>query len=76
MVTVDNRLHVLTADVVADSGGKATVSIKPNLAAATTAASVAYVRNPYAVVTMTEAPTVSVEPGPIYRVSFNAEETY
>ena len=76
MVTVDERLYVLTADVVADSGGKAVVSVKPNLAAATTAASVAYVQNPYAVVTMTEAPTVSVEPGPIYRVAFNAEEVY
>lgn len=76
MLTIDGRLHILTADVVADIGGKAVVSVKPNLAAATTAASVAYVQNPYAVVTMTEAPTVSVEPGPIYRVSFNAEEVY
>lgn len=76
MLTIDGRLHILTADVVADIGGKAVVSIKPNLAAATTAASVAYVQNPYAVVAMTEAPTVSVEPGPIYRVSFNAEEVY
>lgn len=76
MLTIDERLYTLTADVVADSGGKAVVSVKPNLAAATTAASVAYVQNPYAVVTMTEAPTVSVEPGPIYRVSFNAEEVY
>ena len=76
MLTIDGRLHILTADVVADIGGKAVVSIKPNLAATTTAASVAYVQNPYAVVAMTEAPTVSVEPGPIYRVSFNAEEVY
>ena len=76
MVTIGERLYVATADVVADASGNATVSVKPNLAAATTAASVAYVQNPYAVVTMTEAPTVSVEPGPIYRVSFNAEEVY
>jgi len=76
MVTVDERLYVLTADVVADSGGNATVSVKPNLAAATTAASVAYVQRPYALVTMTDPPSVSVEPGPIYRVAFNAEEVY
>lgn len=76
MVTIDERLYVLTADVVADASGNGVVSVKPNLAAATTAASVAYVQNPYAVVAMTEAPTVSVEPGPIYRVSFNAEEVY
>ena len=76
MVTIGERLYVATADVVADASGNATVSVKPNLAAATTAASVAYVQRPYAVVTMTEAPTVSIEPGPIYRVAFNAEEVY
>ena len=76
MLTIDERLYTLTADVVADSGGKAVVSVKPNLAALTTSASVAYVQRPYAVVAMTDAPTVSVEPGPIYRVSFTAEEVF
>ena len=76
MVTVDDRLYTVVGDVVADSLGNGVVSVKPNLAAATTAASVAYVQRPYAVVTMTEPPTVSIEPGPIYRVAFNAEEVY
>ena len=76
MLTIDDRLYTLTADVVADSGGKAVVSVKPNLAALTTSTSIAYVQRPYAVVAMTDTPTVSVEPGPIYRVSFTAEEVF
>ena len=76
MITVDNRLYVLTANVVADSSGNATVSIKPSLATATTSASIATVQRPYALVTMTDPPSVSIEPGPIYRASFNAEEVY
>lgn len=76
LVTVDDRLYTITADVVADTSGKATVSVEPSLAVATTAASIAYVQNPYCVMQLAGGPYgFTASPGAIYKsAAFECEE--
>jgi hypothetical protein len=76
LVTMRNRLFVLTADIVGGLGYQANVSISPNLPAATSPGEVAYTRAPYCLMRMT-TPTLGWSDGlaNVYTpFAFDAEE--
>jgi hypothetical protein len=73
-VTVNNQLLQLTADVVANSSGNATLSFEPALRVSPANGAPVEVRNPYALMYVTEIPEYSVEPGYIYALSFVCRE--
>ena len=75
-VTVDNQLLVLTADVVADNTGAATISFEPPLRASPADNAAIEFRDPYALMYVTESPTYTYETGVYYNFSLEFREAF
>lgn len=69
------RLHMITADVSSDSSGDAILSLAPNLRGSPADGTAIVTSNPVGIFRMADDSfSWSVEPGPIYRLSFQAVE--
>jgi hypothetical protein len=75
-VTINNQLLQLTADVVSNGSGQATISVAPAVRTSPADNAPIEFKNPYALMYMLEEPTVSVEPGLVYSTSFSAREAF
>jgi len=75
-VTINNQLLQLTADVVSNGSGQATISVAPAVRTSPADNAAIEFKNPYALMYITEEPTVSVEPGLVYSTSFSARECF
>lgn len=75
-VTINNQLLQLTADVVSNGSGQATISVAPAVRTSPANDAPIEYKNPFALVYMLEEPTVSVEPGLVYSTSFSARESF
>lgn len=75
-VTINNQLLQLTADVVSNGSGQATISVAPAVRSSPADNAPIEFKNPYALMYLMEEPTVSVEPGLVYSTSFNARECF
>lgn len=75
-VTINNQLLQLTADVVSNGSGQATISVAPAVRSSPADNAPIEYKNPYALMYLLEEPTVSVEPGLVYSTSFSARESF
>lgn len=75
-ITINNQLLQLTADVVSNGSGQATISVAPAVRTSPADNAPIEFKNPYALMYMLEEPTVSVEPGLVYSTSFSAREAF
>lgn len=75
-VTINNQLFQLTAAVTSNASGQATISVAPALRSSPADNALIEFKNPYALMYVTEEPTVSVEPGLVYSTSFTARECF
>jgi hypothetical protein len=75
-VTINNQLLQLTADVVSNGSGQATISVAPAVRTSPADNAPIEFKNPYALMYMLEEPTVSVEAGLVYSTSFSAREAF
>lgn len=75
-VTINNQLLQLTADVVSNGSGQATISVAPAVRTSPADNAPIEFKNPYALMYVLEEPTVSVEPGLVYSTSFSARESF
>lgn len=72
---MNSRLHMIVEDINSDSFGNATLSFEPALRYSPTDNSAITVNNPAGVFRMvSNVPTWSETPGPLYRISFDAVE--
>jgi hypothetical protein len=75
-VTIGDQLLQLTANVVSDSSGNATISFAPAIRVSPADNSLIEFKNPYALMYFVEEPGYSVEPGLVYSLSFNLRESF
>lgn len=72
---VSSRLKMVTQDVNADSSGEATISIAPDLGSSPADGTAIITTNARGIFRLTENSfSWSVDPGPVYRISFSAVE--
>lgn len=73
-VTISDQLLQLTADVITDANGDATITFEPPIRTSpANIASIEY-RNPYALMYLTEIPSYSVQPGYVYGLRLEFRE--
>lgn len=75
-VTINNQLFQLVSNVTSNSSGQATISVAPAVRSSPADNALIEFKNPYALMYITEEPTVSVEPGLVYSTSFSARESF
>jgi len=75
-ITINNQLLQLTADVVSNGSGQATISVAPAVRTSPANDAPIEYKNPYALMYLLEEPTVSVDPGLVYSTSFSARESF
>lgn len=75
-VTIGDQLLQLTANVVSDSSGNATISFAPAIRVSPADNALIEYKNPYALMYFAEEPGYSVEPGLVYSISFNLRESF
>lgn len=75
-VTINNQLLQLTADVTSNSSGQATLSVEPPVRVAVADNTVVEYKNPYCLMYMVDTPSLSVEPGYVYNLSFQLRESF
>lgn len=75
-VTIGNQLLQLTADVVSNGSGQATISFEPAIRVSPADNAIIEYKNPYALMYFLEDPGYSVEPGLVYSMSFNLRESF
>lgn len=75
-ITINNQLLVLTADVVSDLTGAATISFEPPIRVSPSGADAIEYRRPYALMYFSEPPTESYETGVFYGFSFELREAF
>jgi hypothetical protein len=75
-ITINNQLLQLTANVVSNASGQATLSFEPPIRVSPADNAAIEFRNPYCLMYMLEEPTISVEAGYVYSLSLNLRESY
>ena len=75
-ITIGNQLLRLTADVVANAAGEATISFAPPLRVSPANNTAIEFRNPYALMYVTDQINEPIEPGMIYSFSFTLRESF
>lgn len=75
-VTIDAQLLQLTADVVSDGSGNATISFEPNIRNTPADNTVVYYKNPYCRMYLEEDPSYSVGAGYVYNLSLKFREAF
>jgi len=75
-LTINNQLLQLTANVVSNASGQATLSFEPPIRVSPADNAAIEFRNPYCLMYMLEEPTISVEAGYVYSLSLNLRESY
>lgn len=73
-VTINDQLLQLTADVVTDASGAATISFEPPIRTSPANLAAIEYRNPYALMYLTEIPAYSFEVGFVYSMNFDFRE--
>lgn len=75
-VTINNQLLQLTANVVSNGSGQATLTFEPPIRVSPSDNAAIEFKNPYCLMYMVEEPTLSVEAGYVYSLSLNLRESY
>lgn len=75
-VTIDDQLLQLTADVVSNGSGQATITFAPAIRAAPADNALIEYKNPYAQMYSVEDFSYSVEPGLVYSISLTLREAF
>lgn len=75
-LTINNQLLQLTANVVSNASGQATLSFEPPIRVSPADNAAIEFKNPYCLMYMLEEPTISVEAGYVYSLSLNLRESY
>lgn len=75
-ITINNQLLQLTANVVSNASGQATLSFEPPIRVSPADNAAIEFKNPYCLMYMLEEPTISVEAGYVYSLSLNLRESY
>lgn len=75
-VTIGNQLLQLTANVVSNGSGQATISFEPAIRVSPSDNAAIEFKNPYALMYFVEDPSYSVEPGLVYSLAFNLRESF
>ena len=75
-VTINNQLLQLTANVVSNASGQATITFEPPIRAAPADNTAIEFKNPFCLMYMVEEPTLSVEAGYVYSLSLNLRESF
>lgn len=75
-VTINNQLLQLTANVVSNASGQATLTFEPPIRVSPADNAAIEFKNPYCLMYMLEEPTISVEAGYVYSLSLNLRESY
>lgn len=75
-VTIGNQLLQLTADVTSNGSGQATIQFEPPIRISPADNAAIEFKNPYCLMYMADQPSLSVEPGYIYNLSFSLRESF
>ena len=75
-VTIGNQLLQLTADVVSDGSGAATISFEPPIRTSPADNAAIEFKNPYCLMYLKEKPAISVEAGYVYSLSLSLRESF
>ena len=75
-VTIGNQLLQLTADVVSDGTGAATISFEPPIRVSPANNTAIEFKNPYCLMYLKEKPAISVEAGYVYSLSLSLRESF
>lgn len=75
-VTIGDQLLQLTADVVSNGTGQATISFEPAIRVSPADNALIEYKNPYALMYFVEDAGYSVEPGLVYSISLNLRESF
>lgn len=75
-VTIGNQLLQLTADIVSNESGQATISFEPPIRSAPADNAAIEFKNPYCLMYMTEQPEINVEAGYVYSFSLMLRESF
>lgn len=73
-VTINDQLLQLTADVVSDNSGNATITFEPPIRTSPANNDPIEYRNPYALMYLAEVPPYTVEPGYVYNLRMEFKE--
>lgn len=75
-VTIGDQLLQLTADVVSNGTGEATISFEPAIRVSPADNALIEYKNPYALMYFVEDAGYTVEPGLVYSISLNLRESF
>ena len=75
-VTIGNQMLQLTADVVSNGTGQATISFEPAIRVSPADNAAIEFKNPYALMYFIEDPGFSIEPGLVYSISLQLRESF
>lgn len=75
-ITINDQLLRLTADVVTNASGEATITFSPPIRVSPANNAVIEFRNPYALMYLVDQVSESIEPGMIYSFSFTLREAF
>ena len=75
-VTINDQLLQLTADVVSNGSGQATISFEPAIRVSPSDNAPIEFKNPYCLMYLTEKPSLSVEAGYVYSLSLSLRESF
>ncbi len=75
-VTIGNQLLQLTADIVSDGAGEATISFEPPIRISPADNAAIEFKNPYCLMYLKEKPAISVEAGYVYSLSLSLRESF
>lgn len=75
-ITINNQLLRLTADVVADAAGEATITFAPAIRVSPANNDLIEFRNPYALMYCVDQINEPIEPGMVYGFSFKLRESF
>lgn len=75
-VTIEEQLLQLTADVVSNASGQATITFEPPIRVSPVDNSNIEFKNPFSLMYLVEKPYLSVEPGYIYNLSLSLRESF
>lgn len=75
-ITINNQLLQLTANVVSNGTGQATLTFEPPIRVSPADNAAIEFKNPFCLMYMVEEPTLSVEAGYVYSLSLNLRESF
>lgn len=75
-VTINNQLLQVRDNVISNSSGQATIQVEPPVRQPVADNTAVEYRNPYCLMYITEMPSLSVEAGYVYNVSFSLRESF